>query len=45
MAALMVAGIEETLYYYAFPREHWDSLRTNRRQSLRPPLVNKGQHL
>ena len=29
MAALMVAGIEETLYYYAFPREHWGSLRTN----------------
>ncbi len=23
MAALMVAGIEETLYYYAFRREHW----------------------
>jgi transposase-like protein len=22
-------GIEETLYYYAFPREHWRSLRTN----------------
>src|SRR5579883_1388944 len=28
-AALVVAGIEETLYYYAFPREHWRSLRTN----------------
>jgi hypothetical protein len=26
---LVVAGIEETLYYYAFPREHWRSLRTN----------------
>lgn len=22
-------GIEETLYYYAFPREHWRCLRTN----------------
>jgi hypothetical protein len=22
-AALVVAGIEETLYYYALPREHW----------------------
>ena len=28
-AALVVAGIEETLFYYAFPREHWRSLRTN----------------
>ena len=28
-AALVVAGIEETLYYYVFPREHWRSLRTN----------------
>ena len=28
-AGLVVAGIEETLYYYAFPREHWRSLRTN----------------
>ena len=29
-AALVVTGIEETLYYYyAFPREHWRSLRTN----------------
>src|SRR5271165_6774516 len=28
-AAIVVAGIEETLYYYAFPREHWRSLRTN----------------
>ena len=28
-AALAVADIEETLYYYAFPREHWRSLRTN----------------
>jgi hypothetical protein len=28
-AALLSAGIEETLYYYAFPREHWRSLRTN----------------
>jgi putative transposase len=27
--ALEVAGIEETLYYYAFPLEHWRSLRTN----------------
>jgi hypothetical protein len=24
-----LAGIEETLYYYAFPREHWRCLRTN----------------
>jgi putative transposase len=23
------AGIEETLYYYTFPREHWRSLRMN----------------
>src|SRR5208283_2642162 len=28
-AALVAAGIEETLYYYVFPREHWRSLRTN----------------
>jgi Transposase, Mutator family len=28
-AAIVAAGIEETLYYYAFPREHWRSLRTN----------------
>jgi putative transposase len=28
-AALVMSGIEETLYYYAFPREHWRSLRTN----------------
>src|ERR1700722_14140019 len=28
-ADLVRAGIEETLFYYAFPREHWRSLRTN----------------
>jgi transposase-like protein len=28
-AAIVAAGIEETLYYYTFPREHWRSLRTN----------------
>jgi transposase-like protein len=28
-AALVVAGIEEKLFYYAFPREHWRCLRTN----------------
>ncbi len=28
-AALVVAGIDETPCYYAFPREHWLSLRTN----------------
>lgn len=28
-AELVRTGIEETLYYYAFPREHWRSLRTN----------------
>lgn len=28
-AALVVAGIEETLYYYAFSHEHWRCLRTN----------------
>jgi transposase-like protein len=28
-AALVMSGIEETLYYYAFPSEHWRSLRTN----------------
>ena len=28
-AALVAAGIEETLLYYAFPREHWRCLRTN----------------
>ena len=28
-AALVAAGIEETLFYYAFPREHWRCLRTN----------------
>src|SRR6202007_1792422 len=27
--ALFVSGIEETLFYYAFPREHWRCLRTN----------------
>jgi transposase-like protein len=25
----LVGGIEETLYYYAFPGEHWRCLRTN----------------
>jgi putative transposase len=25
-AALMLAGIEETLFYYAFPRGHWPFL-------------------
>ena len=28
-AELVRQGIEETLYYYLFPREHWRSLRTN----------------
>ncbi len=28
-AALVLAGIEATLYCYAFPREHWRCLRTN----------------
>ncbi len=28
-AALVVAGNEETLYYFMFPREHWRSLRTS----------------
>src|SRR3974377_664813 len=28
-AAIVVAGIEETLYYYAFPSAHWRCLRTN----------------
>src|SRR5579859_7786290 len=28
-ADLVRAGIEETLFYYVFPREHWRSLRTN----------------
>ncbi len=28
-AAIVMAGIEETLYYYTFPREHWRSVRTN----------------
>jgi hypothetical protein len=28
-AALVIAEIEETLFYYAFPREHWRCLRTN----------------
>jgi len=28
-AALVLAGIEETLFYYAFPSEHWRCLRTN----------------
>jgi transposase-like protein len=31
-ADLVRAGIEETLFYYAFPREHWRSLRTNNRK-------------
>jgi putative transposase len=26
---VVLAGIDETLYYYAFPREHWRCLRTN----------------
>ena len=30
-AALVLAGIEEILYYYAFPRVHWGCLRTNTR--------------
>jgi len=28
-ATLVTTGIEETLVYYAFPREHWRCLRTN----------------
>ena len=28
-AALVLAGIDETLYYYVFPSEHWRCLRTN----------------
>jgi transposase-like protein len=28
-AAIVAAGIEETLYYYGYPREHWRCLRTN----------------
>lgn len=28
-AELIGAGVEETLSYYAFPSEHWRSLRTN----------------
>jgi putative transposase len=28
-AAIVTAGIEETLSYYSFPREHWRNLRTN----------------
>jgi putative transposase len=28
-AALVVAGIAGTLFYYAFPREHWRCSRTN----------------
>lgn len=28
-AGLVVAGVEETLYYYAFPREHRRCLPTN----------------
>ena len=28
-ATIVVPGIEETLHYYTFPREHWRCLRTN----------------
>ena len=28
-AEMVKAGMEETLSYYAFPREHWRCLRTN----------------
>jgi len=28
-AELLRGGIDETLFYYAFPREHWRCLRTN----------------
>ena len=28
-AAVVAEGVEETLSYYAFPREHWRCLRTN----------------
>ena len=28
-AALLLTGIEEALYYYTFPQEHWRCLRTN----------------
>jgi len=28
-AALVLAGIDEMPYYYAFPSEHWRCLRTN----------------
>ncbi len=30
-AELVRTGIEQTLYHYPFPREHWQSLRTNNR--------------
>jgi transposase-like protein len=28
-AELVASGVEETLSYYAFPREHWQRIRTN----------------
>jgi len=31
-AELLAAGVEETLSYYAFPSEHWRSIRTNNPQ-------------
>ncbi len=31
-ADLLAAGVEETLSYYAFPSEHWRSIRTNNPQ-------------
>ncbi|HVB39388.1 MAG TPA: transposase, partial [Terriglobales bacterium] len=31
-AAMVEAGIEETFSYYAFPSEHWRSIRTNNPQ-------------
>jgi Transposase, Mutator family len=41
-AAIVAAGIEETLYYYAFPTEHWRCLRTNITVVARSATENAG---
>jgi transposase-like protein len=41
-AELIEAGVEETLSYYAFPSEHWRSLRTNNLLERSPGYIDHG---
>ncbi len=40
-ADLLAAGVEETLSYYAFPSEHWRSIRTNNPQERIMPEIRR----